>query len=177
MQTVGDRHLDQSVSVNVRAGLQALAAAFLLACVGVAYHGLLSIGGAAVIAIYAIVIPLRLPGLMFSWSCARFVLQIVARVAAVLGVIFVLSIFINSGLPIIDTFAGAVLIGVLVLGAVMTLRTVGRQALQMVPRLTTASGRVKSLLIMQLSLVWSSVLPVGPDESDFAGESRISLLT
>jgi hypothetical protein len=174
MQTVDDRHLGQRIPVNVPAGLQALAAAFCLACVGVAYHGVLSIAGAAVIATYAIVSPLRLPGLVFSWSCARFLLQIVARVAGVAGVIYVLSIFINSGLPVIDSFAGALLIGVLVLGAVMTLRTVGRQELEMVPRLTTASWRVKSLLIMQLSLVLSSVSPLGPDEPDFAGESRTS---
>src|SRR5260370_26325075 len=107
MQTIEGRHLAQRVPVNVRAGLQALAAAFLLACVGVAYHGVLSIGGAAVIATYAIVSPLRLPGLMFSRPFARFVLQIIARVAGVAGVFFVLGIVINSGLPVIDTFAGA----------------------------------------------------------------------
>ena len=175
MQTIDDRHLAQRLSVNLPAGLQALAAAFCLASVGVAYHGVLSIGGAAVIATYAIVVPLRLPSLVFSRPFARFVLQAVARVAGVAGVIYILSIAINSGLPIIDTFAGVLFIGVLALGAVMTLRTVGRQALGMVPRLTTASGRVKSLLIMQLSLVWSSVLHAGPNESDFAGESRTSL--
>ncbi|HEY8767144.1 MAG TPA: hypothetical protein VIP09_07775 [Dehalococcoidia bacterium] len=177
MQTVDDRHLAQRVPVNLRAGLQALAAAFCLACIGVAYHGVLSIGGAAVIAAYAIVIPLRLPGLLFSWPFARFVLQAVARVAAAAGVICVLGIAINSGLPIIDTFAGVLFIGVLALGAVMTLRAAGRQALEIVPRLTIASRRVKALISMQLSLVWSSVLPVGPDESDFAGESRASFLT
>ncbi len=175
MQTVDDRHLAQRVPVNLRAGLQALAAAFCLACVGAAYHGVLSIAGAAVIGTYAIVIPLRLPSLVFSWSFARFVLQAVARVAGVAGVIYILSIVINSGLPIIDTFGGVLLIGVLALGAVMTLRAAGRKALEMVPRLTIASRRVKALISMQLSLVWSPVLPVGPDESDFAGESRTSL--
>jgi hypothetical protein len=175
MQTVGDRHLDQRVPVNVRAGLQALAAAFLLASVGVAYHGVLSIGGAAVIATYAIVVPLRLPGLILSWPFARFVLQIVARVAAVVGVIFVLSIFINSGLPIIDTFASAILIGVLVLGTAIAVRAVGRKVLELVPRLTMASRRAKALLIVQLSLAFSSILNVGSDESDYAGGSRTSL--
>jgi hypothetical protein len=177
MQRVGERHLAQRIPVNLRAGLQALAAAFCLTCAGVAYHGALSIAGAAVIATYAIVIPLRLPGLMFSWSFARFVLQIVARVAGVAGVIYVLSIFINSGLPIIDTFAGALLIGVLALGAIMMLGAVGRKALEMVPRLTTASRRVKAAASMQLSLVLLSVLPVGRDESDFAGESQTPFLT
>src|SRR5438552_1489053 len=100
MQTVDDRHLDQRVPVNLRAGLQALAAAFLLACVGTAYHSVPSIGAAAVIAAYAIVIPLRLPSLVFSWPFARLVLQAVARVAGVSGVIYVLGIAINSGLPI-----------------------------------------------------------------------------
>ncbi len=163
MQAVDDRHLAQRLPVNLHAGLQALAAAFCLACVGVAYHGDLSIAGAAVIAAYAIVIPLRLPSLVFSRPFARFVLQAVARVAGVAGVIYILSIFINSGLPIVDTFAGALLIGVLALGAVMTLRAAGRKAGGMVPRLTTASRRVQALLSIQLSLVRSSVLPTGPD--------------
>jgi hypothetical protein len=175
MQTLDDRHLAQRVPVNLRAGLQALAAAFCLACVGIAYHGVLSIAGAAVIAAYAIVIPLRLPSLVFSWPFARFVLQAVARVAGVAGVICVLGIAINSGLPIIDTFAGVLFIGALALGAVMTLRAAGRKALGMVPRLAAASRRGKALLDIQLSLVLSSVLHAGSDESDFAGESRTSL--
>jgi hypothetical protein len=175
MQTLDDRHLAQRVPVNMRAGLQALAAAFCLASVGVAYHGVLSIGGAAVIATYAIAVPLRLPSLMFSWSFATFVLQIVARVAGVAGVIYVLGIVINSGLPIIDAFASAILIGVLVLGTAIAVRAVGRKVLELVPRLTMASRRAKALLIVQLSLAFSSILNVGSDESDYAGGSRTSL--
>jgi hypothetical protein len=177
MQTVNDRHVAQRVPVNMRGGLQALAAAFLLACVGVAYHGVLSIGGAAVIATYAIAVPLRLPGLMFSWSCARFLLQIVARVAGIAGVLFVLSIFINSGLPIIDTFASAILIGVLVLGTAIAVRAAGRKVLGLVPRVTAASRYAQVLLTLQLSLALSSFKNAGSGESDFAGESRTSFLT
>lgn len=152
-----DGHLGPRGSVNLRAGLQALAVAFCLACVGVAYHDMFSIGGAAVIAMYATVIPLRLQSLVTSWSFARFVLRAVARVAGLAGTIYVLSSVINSGFPIAAAFSSLILVGVFALGTIVALYAVGRKALEMVPRLTTTFRRGSALLRAQLGLVFQVV--------------------
>src|ERR1700730_10216992 len=154
MQAVRDPHLFERVSVNWRAGIFALAGAFGLASWGVTYHSPVSIGGAAMIVVYALLVPLRVPNRISSWPSRRLVLQLILRAAPILGVLYCARFAVNSGLPVIDAIGSAIFIGLLVLGGAIVLRACTRTMLKSLPSATAAFTNALTSIRAQINCVF-----------------------
>jgi hypothetical protein len=156
MQAVGDPHLFERISVNWRAGLQALTAAFCLVCTGVVYHSTVSIGGGVMIAGYAALVPLRVPGQIASLPIKRLALQLIVRAVPILGAIYLTGLAVNSGLPVIDTAGNAVFIGLLALSAAIVLRVGTRNTLKSFRLVAANSTSALALVRAQIDLILHS---------------------
>jgi hypothetical protein len=156
MQAVRDPHLSERVSVNWRAGIFALAGAFCLASWGVTYHSAVSIGGAAMIAVYALLVPLRVPNRISSWPSRRFVLQLMLRAAPILGALYCARFAVNSGLPVIDAIGNALFIGLLVLGGAIVFRAGKRTMLKSLSPATAAFTKALTSIRAQVNWVFLS---------------------
>ena|ERR1700674_4202633 len=152
MQAVRDPQFFERASVNWRAGIFALAGAFGLASWGITYHSAASIGGAAMIAVYAFLVPLRVPNRISSWPSRRLVRQLMLRAAPILGALYCARLAVNSGLPVIAAIGNALFIGLLVLGGAIVFRICKRtMAKSLSP---AAAGFTNALTSIRAQVNW-----------------------
>jgi hypothetical protein len=161
MRVVGDPHLIKRISVNWRAGIQALTAAFCLICTGVSYHSTISIAGGAMVAGYAALVPLRVPRQIASLPIKRFALHLLVRAVPILGATYLAALAVNSGLPVIDAVGTLVLIGLLALSAILIFRAGVRSTLKSFSLVAANSTNALTLARAQIDLILN-LFPLRP---------------
>jgi hypothetical protein len=132
-------------------------AAFCLICTGVAYHTAVSIGGGAIIAAYAAVVPLRLLNQIAALPLRRLALQLVTRATLIVGVVYLATLTVNSGLPVIDTVGSLLFIGLLVLLAAMVFRVGTRGTVKSFRLVAANSPGAVALARAQVDLVLNTL--------------------
>jgi hypothetical protein len=153
MQEAGDTHLFKIVSVDWAAGIQGMAVALCLAGISARSHTTLPLYGATAIALYALVVPLRLKALVLSRWFPLFVLQLGVRAGAIAAAAYILSLAINSGLPPLAVLGNVLFLALLTLVAVVGLRAGGHRALRSIAALATVSGSALTKVRWQIGLV------------------------